>query len=294
MNSTDYVAEFDRCRQLVDRQLETYFTDERLPKELAESMRYSLLAGGKRIRPIIVLKFCEAVCGNMDIAIDFACAVEMLHTYSLIHDDLPCMDDDDFRRGKPANHMVFGECTATLAGDALQAAAFETILGAGLPAEIVVAAAKELGLAAGEYGICYGQILDMAGEGKNLSVSEIEKIHDLKTASMLVAAARMGAIAGGGAEDQVEAAGGYARALGLAFQIRDDILDKTATTDDLGKPVGSDEESDKSTFVSVYGIEKSERIIIDKTSEAKEIICGKFGNTGFLCWLADYLAKRKY
>lgn len=286
--------EFDRCRQLVDKHLETYFMEELPQKKLTEAMRYSLLAGGKRIRPVLVMQFCKAAGGNMNAALPFAAALEMLHTYSLIHDDLPCMDDDDLRRGKPTNHKVYGECLATLAGDALQAAAFETLLSAELPAEKVVRAGQILAAAAGEKGICGGQTLDMESEGKEIGLGEMTSIHGLKTASMIMAASQLGVIAACGSEDQIKAAEDYAAALGLAFQIRDDILDDISTSQKLGKPVGSDQKSSKSTFVSLMGLEASEILVRKNTEKAKEALSGKFKNTNFLYWLADMLAERDY
>lgn len=286
--------EYEICRQMIEDELSKAFCGDVPQKPLYEAMRYSLLAGGKRIRPVMVLKFAEACGADMEKALPIACAVEMLHTYSLIHDDLPCMDNDDLRRGKPTNHKVFGECTAVLAGDALQAAAFETILLSDLPNDIKAEAAKELAVAAGENGICGGQYLDMDGEKRKLSIQDITNIHTLKTASMIRAAARMGVIAGGGTERQLEAAAKYADAVGIAFQIRDDVLDYTSTTEELGKPVGSDRENEKSTFASIFGTDACEALIHERTEAAKAAARYAFENPEFLVWLADMLAKRKY
>ena len=286
--------EYEICRQMIEDELSKAFCGDVPQKPLYEAMRYSLLAGGKRIRPVMVLKFAEACGADMEKALPIACAVEMLHTYSLIHDDLPCMDNDDLRRGKPTNHKVFGECTAVLAGDALQAAAFETILLSDLPHDIKAEAAKELAVAAGENGICGGQYLDMDGEKRKLSIQDITNIHTLKTASMIRAAARMGVIAGGGTERQLEAAAKYADAVGIAFQIRDDVLDYTSTTEELGKPVGSDRENEKSTFASIFGTDACEALIHERTEAAKAAARYAFENPEFLVWLADMLAKRKY
>ncbi len=289
----DYKAEYDAARRMIEDELNSQFLDEAPQKELYESMRYSLLAGGKRIRPVMVLKFAEAVGGDMKKALPIACGVEELHTYSLIHDDLPCMDDDELRRGKPTNHILFGECTATIAGDALQAAAFESVLSADLPAERVARAALELAVAAGRDGMCGGQVLDMEGETRRFSIDEVNVTHELKTAAMIKAAARMGVIAGGGSEEQLAAAEKYADAIGLAFQIRDDVLDVTATEEELGKPIGSDAANGKSTFYTLLGIDECERIIDEKTEEAKAALKGAFADTGFFDWLAELLAKRK-
>ena len=284
-------TELTRLKRKIDAFLEqTFLTTPE--KTLTDAMRYSLLAGGKRIRPIIVLAFCNACGGEEDRALKAACAVEMLHTYSLIHDDLPCMDDDALRRGKPTNHVVFGECTATLAGDCLQAEAFGLLLSCELPPERVVKMASYLAHAAGLWGICGGQELDMLGEAKTLTENEITRIHSLKTASLIAACAKIGVAAAGGSEKQLAAAEKYAESLGLAFQIRDDILDVTSDTATLGKPVGSDAENGKNTFVSLYGIEKCEKLVIENTKKAKSAIEGIFEDTAFLAWLADYLADR--
>lgn len=293
MINMDMKKEYDVCREMVENKLKTYFQYDLPQQHLFQAMRYSLLAGGKRIRPVLVLKFAEASGGNMEAALPFACAVEMLHTYSLIHDDLPCMDDDDLRRGKPTNHKVYGECTAVLAGDALQTAAFDTLLNSDGDAETVLKAARVLSLAAGERGMCGGQILDIDGENTELSIYDVENIHKLKTAAMIKAAAMIGVISGGGTEKQLSAAEKYADAVGLAFQIRDDILDATSTPEELGKPIGSDAANGKNTFLTLLGIEKCEEIIINKTNEAKEAVRENFENSEFLCYLADSLVKRK-
>ena len=196
------LREYERTRKLVDEYISSLYKDKAAPwAELTESMAYSLTAGGKRIRPVMALKFSEASGGDMQSVLPIACAIELVHTYSLIHDDLPCMDNDDLRRGKPTNHRVYGECTAVLAGDALQADAFALLLSADLPDDRKVKAASELAVAAGSGGICGGQLLDMKGENKTLSIDELEIIHSMKTASMIRASARIGVIAGGGSEE---------------------------------------------------------------------------------------------
>lgn len=280
-------------QELTENYLAGCFTKDSEQKLLYEAMRYSLLAGGKRIRPVLTLEFCRQCGGDVKKALPMACAVEMIHTYSLIHDDLPCMDNDDLRRGKPTNHVVYGECTAVLAGDALQAAAFDSILSADLDAHAVVAAAKVLSEACGADGMCGGQILDMEGEGKELALKDISIIHSLKTAAMIKAACEIGVIAGGGTSEQLKAASEYAECIGLAFQIRDDILDITATTEEMGKTVGKDANSNKNTYASLLGIPECERIIAEMTEKAKAAINGVFDNTEFLCALADMLADRK-
>ncbi|MBQ7895335.1 MAG: polyprenyl synthetase family protein, partial [Oscillospiraceae bacterium] len=218
---------FEEYKALIDKSLEAYFKfDDNMPhKGLADAMRYSLLAGGKRIRPILVLEFCRICGGNIEEAIPVACAIEMLHTYSLIHDDLPCMDNDELRRGMPTNHMVYGECTATLAGDTLQAEAFGTILRSELSVERRAACACILADSVGLDGMCGGQYLDMSWEGRKLSEQELTDINSRKTGALLVAACQMGVAAAGGSELMLASAGHYGAALGMAFQIRDDMLD---------------------------------------------------------------------
>ena len=207
---------------------------------LLDAMRYSLTAGGKRLRPILTLEFCRLCGGDVHAALPVACGVELLHTYSLIHDDLPCMDDDDLRRGKPSNHKVFGEATAVLAGDALQALAFETVLSAPLAPERALRCAQILTHAAGHAGICGGQQLDLEWEGRSLDRDELMAIHLRKTSALIRAACLMGVAAAGGTAEQADAAQRYADALGLAFQIRDDMLDVIGDEATFGKPIGSD------------------------------------------------------
>lgn len=260
---------------------------------LAEAMRYSLLAGGKRIRPILVLEFCRVTGGDVDEAMPVACAIEMLHTYSLIHDDLPCMDNDDLRRGRPTNHKVYGECTAVLAGDALQAEAFGTILRSHLPAERRAACAEDLANAVGLDGMCCGQYLDMLGEGKTLTEDELNEINGRKTGALLTAACLMGVHAAGGTDAQAEAAGVYGAALGSAFQIRDDMLDVLSSEAELGKPIGSDAREKKNTYMALYGEAECRRMVEKLTEYAKNVLRDAFEDTGFLCALADSLAERK-
>ena len=281
-------------KERIDRALEACFHAEDFPFwGLAESMRYSLLAGGKRIRPMLVLEFCRISGGDPEKAMPVACAVEMLHTYSLIHDDLPCMDNDDLRRGRPTNHKVYGECTATLAGDCLQAEAFGTILRSALPADRRAACAEILAGAAGLDGICGGQYLDMIGEGKNLSHDELNEINNRKTSALLIAACQMGVAAAGGSKEMLDAAARYAAAVGLAFQIRDDMLDVLSTEQELGKPIGSDVQEEKNTFMALYGEEKCAAMVGKLTEAAKQALCECFDDCVFLCALADSMAVRR-
>jgi geranylgeranyl diphosphate synthase type II len=283
----------EASRLAVEKHLAEYFHQNCPQRELLEAMRYSLLAGGKRIRPILLLKFCEACGGDPMLGMPAACGIEMLHTYSLIHDDLPCMDNDELRRGKPTCHIVYGETNAVLAGDALQAAAFRTVLQCPVPAERLVAMAAALAAAAGEQGMCGGQYLDTAHEGEASDEETLRYLHSLKTGALLEAACLMGAYCGGATTEQIHAASGYARNLGMAFQIRDDVLDVTATTEELGKPIGSDAENGKTTFVTLLGVDGCEKLVHSYTAEAKQAAKSAFADSGFLCWLADELADRK-
>ena len=288
MTQTEY-------KQLIDAALEESFKGALdLPMAgLAESMRYSLLAGGKRIRPTLVLEFCRVCGGEIETALPVACAIEMLHTYSLIHDDLPCMDNDSLRRGKPTNHVVYGECTATLAGDALQAEAFGTILRSPLPADRKAKCAEILADAVGLDGMCGGQYLDMLGEGRELSEQELMDINVRKTGALLTAACAMGAAAAGGSDRQIDAASYYGAAIGAAFQIRDDMLDVLSTEQELGKPIGSDAMEKKNTYMALYGAKECAEMIEILTCRAKEALKEVFDDTAFLDALADSMADRK-
>ena len=286
MNMNEY-------KSLIDEKLAEYFMPAGLPYDgLLESMRYSLTAGGKRIRPILVLEFCRISGGDVQKALPVACAIEMLHTYSLIHDDLPCMDNDDLRRGKPTNHVVYGECTAVLAGDALQAEAFGTILRSELPAEVRANCAEILADAVGSDGMCAGQFLDMKGENMVLSEDELNEINSRKTGALLIAACRMGVAAAGGSDEQLEAAALFGAAIGAAFQIRDDILDVISTDEALGKPVGSDAKENKNTYMALYGQERCMQMIRRLTESAKSALSVAFTDTDFLCGLADSMVTR--
>lgn len=288
MTETEY-------RAIIENALEKYFVSfETMPQAgLAEAMRYSLLAGGKRIRPLLTLEFCRISGGDIEQALPVACAVEMLHTYSLIHDDLPAMDNDDLRRGKPTNHKIYGECTAILAGDALQAEAFGTILRCDLPPERRAACAEILAGAVGIHGMCGGQYLDMTGEGKALTAEDLNEINTRKTGALLAAACQLGAAAAGASESRLAAAAHFGAALGMAFQIRDDMLDVLSTDEELGKPVGSDAEENKNTYMALYGAEKCEETVRTLTQCAKTILSEEFDDTAFLFALADSLAERK-
>lgn len=259
---------------------------------VSRAMKYSVVNGGKRIRPELVLSFRSLCGGDIEKAMPLACAIEMIHTYSLIHDDLPCMDNDDFRRGKPSCHIEFGYEYALLAGDALLTLAFETALKADLPYDRVVQATKELAKAAGWSGMVGGQVIDLQNEGKKVGVDELEKMDALKTGELIRVSCVMGCIAAG-RSDMIKYAEEYAGCIGLSFQIVDDILDVTSDTAVLGKPVGSDSENDKSTYVSLLGIEKSKEIVSDLTEKSKSALGNFEGDTQYLEFIADKLATRE-
>ena len=285
-------AELGRLRGAVEAYLGGLFTGDAPYGRLLESMRYSLLAGGKRLRPALTLKFCEALGGDTKAAMPLACALELIHTYSLIHDDLPCMDDDSLRRGLPTNHTVFGEGRAVIAGDALQAAAFGLVSSAKLPPERTVMAVAYLADCAGARGMCGGQELDTDGDADR-SIEGLTLINDLKTGALIRAACALGVIAAGGGERELGAAEEYGKQLARAFQIRDDILDVVSTPEELGKNVGSDEANEKPTYASVLGVDKAEREVLAATERAKAALEGAIDSDGFFEALADALAVRK-
>lgn len=268
-----------------------------LENSVAEAMRYSALAGGKRIRPVLALEFCRVCGGDTAAAMPAACALEMVHTYSLIHDDLPCMDDDAVRRGRPSCHIQFGEATAMLAGDGLLSLAFETALcdnyiqSGRVKAENVLRAAHLLAQASGVFGMVGGQIIDLESENRRISLQTLEFMHSRKTGAMIRAAARMGCILADAPDEQVEAADAFAERIGLAFQIIDDILDVTGDAKKLGKPIGSDQEKEKTTYITHLGIEKSRKLAQKLTEEAVKKLA-VFNDREFLSELAYYLAAR--
>lgn len=294
MKPEERMAEYGR---MVNEALEEYLPPEDcLQKNVCEAMRYSLMAGGKRIRPLLVLEFCRVCGGEVEAALPLACAIEMIHTYSLIHDDLPCMDNDDTRRGRPSCHVQFGEATALLAGDALLSLAFETALCNNYKGRVepqnIIKAGHVLAKASGALGMVGGQIIDLEYEGRKASLSVMEEMHRNKTGAMIEAAAKIGCLAAGAEETVIESAGTYAKRIGLVFQIVDDLLDVTSSGDKLGKPVGSDDENNKSTYVTLLGIENSRKLARQLTDEAIRSL-NVFGAEGeFLKWLADFLVKR--
>ena len=288
----DYKARMDTYRQEVETYLSGCFTDMSLPqKTILDAMRYSLLAGGKRIRPVLLLEFCRLCGKDYHEAMPFAAAIEMVHTYSLIHDDLPCMDNDDYRRGRLTNHKVFGEAMAVLAGDALLTAAFDTAAHADSAPETIVQVVGILAAAAGEKGMVGGQVLDLEGENLHLREDDIYTIHMLKTSKLIEAACCMGAAAGGASEAQMNAARVYAQALGLAFQVRDDMLDVLGDAAKMGKATGMD--ANKSTFISLYGVGECAKIIERQTERAIDAL-SCFDDCDFLTQMAKMLAFREY
>ena len=258
---------------------------------VAEAMRYSLLAGGKRVRPMLTLAFC-ALCGeDWHSALPFACGVEMVHTYSLIHDDLPCMDDDSLRRGRPTCHKVYGEAMALLAGDGLLTQAFETVLAFPDPVK-AAAAAKCLAGLAGYQGMVGGQCVDLSAGGQEVTIGLLKEMDQGKTVALIDAACRMGCIAAGAGEAQLAAASRYAQGVGMAFQIRDDILDVLGDAETLGKNTGMDAARDKRNYVSLLGVETAQELVESYTGQAVDALGIFPQDQSFLAELAQALANR--
>lgn len=269
---------------------EQCFVNDEPQKALFEAMRYSLLAGGKRLRPIFVLDFCRMCGGDWKAAVPFAAAIEMIHTYSLIHDDLPCMDNDDYRRGKLTNHKVYGEAMAVLAGDALLTAAFAQLVKAPFDAETRIKAVGILANFAGELGMVGGQVLDMDSQQRECTYENVMDIQTRKTGALIIAACMLGVLAGRGTQQQLSAAHAFASELGMAFQIRDDMLDVIGNAEELGKAVGVD--SEKNTLVQLYGIDYCTTMVNTLTEKAKAVLIKHFENTDFMNVLSDWLTNR--
>ncbi|HBJ26256.1 MAG TPA: polyprenyl synthetase family protein [Ruminococcaceae bacterium] len=294
----DYAKQYQeylaRANQALEKACETFLPEE---SEVCRAARYSLLGGGKRIRAVLVLAVCDMLNGSAEAAEQFAAAVEMLHCYSLIHDDLPCMDNDDLRRGKPSCHKAFGEANALLAGDALAILPAQVIAEAGLKGTISQSAALKiialLGEQAGIYGMIGGQVIDTENEGKQLPENVLLEMYRMKTGALLEFCCRAGVIAAGGGAELQLAAGTYARKLGLAFQIIDDILDVTADENQLGKPVGSDADSGKYTYAAVVGLDRARAEAARLTDEAVQAL-EPFADREFLTGLTKLLLDRKY
>ncbi len=259
--------------------------------EVVEAMRYSISNGGKRLRPVLCLEFAKACGADRYDALDFACAVEFVHTYSLIHDDLPCMDNDDMRRGKPSCHKQFGEAVALLAGDALLTQAFQILSGSSLDDSKIASACALLAQNSGVSGMVGGQVIDLKYESQTPDMKQILAVHRLKTGALIAAACLLGCIAAGADENKIAAASAYAYNLGVAFQIKDDILDVTASTDELGKPAGSDAQNNKTTYVTLRGVENAQNDV-EKLTESAVARLDEFENTEFLKTLSYYLVNR--
>ena len=260
-----------------------------------DAQRYSLLGGGKRVRPFIVNECCRVLGGDVEKSMPLACAIEMIHCYSLVHDDLPCMDDDDIRRGKPSNHKAFGYANALLAGDALLTGAFGVIAGAKtLDANTRITAVKALSESAGERGMIGGQIMDLVGETQDLEFEKLVKLHSLKTAALMECSAKLGCLAAGYGTDTEESKllTNYARNIGIAFQVIDDVLDATANEEELGKPVGSDVGHNKTTFLTYYSEDEAKAYAERLTGEAITAI-SKLDNSELLTDFACYLLERE-
>lgn len=281
----------------IEAALERAVPEQReFPPVIFEAMRYSLLAGGKRLRPMMLLAACEAVGGKKEDALPFACALEMIHTYSLIHDDLPAMDNDDFRRGRLTNHKVYGEDMAILAGDALLHHAMETMSDACMknPTPQAIGAMKAIAHGAGINGMLMGQVVDVFMEGKPLNQDTLDFIHLHKTAAMIRGALEAGAVCGGADAKTVAQFAKAGEKIGVAFQILDDILDVTSTLEELGKPIHSDEKNQKTTYVTLFGIEKSREIAAKLSEEAIAIWEEQGESCAFLLELTKYLLTRTF
>ena len=289
----DFKAYLNQARERVEAALDGSLAPER-PESLREAMRYSLLAGGTRLRPILCLAACELAGGEAELAMPTAVALEMIHTMSLIHDDLPAMDDDDLRRGRPTNHKVYGEAVAILAGDALLTRAFEmvSLRSPGVPPDRLLKVVGELSLVAGAPGLVGGQVVDLESEGKDVDLDTLEYIHLHKTGALLSACVITGATIGGADEELISALRVYARGIGLAFQIIDDILDITASSEVLGKTAGKDLVADKTTYPKLLGLEESRRRADALVGEAKDVLRPWQQGAMPLLALADFITSR--
>ena len=285
---------------LVERALAECVAESNGPaSRLFEAMRYSLMAGGKRLRPVLAMAACEAVGGALDAAMGLACAIEMIHTYSLVHDDLPCMDDDDLRRGRPTNHKVFGEAIATLAGDGLLTDAFKVLARSAasaprtLPAQALLETIVELADAAGSAGMVGGQVIDLLGEGRSMDLGELEHLHSKKTGALFVAAGCGGARLGGATPAQLASLREYAQALGLAFQVIDDLLDVEASTETMGKRTNKDKARGKATYPSLIGVERSRDLARELIRKAQAALTAFDHRADPLRMLAAFAVERK-
>ncbi len=298
MNKDTFKREINDKVRLIDQALDNYlFNSAAIPETLHHAMRYSVFAGGKRLRPVLLLASAEAVGGDAVLLLPAASAFEMVHTYSLIHDDLPAMDNDDFRRGQPTNHKVFGEAMAILAGDGLLTEAFglitECCVSGNISPETVVTVIKELSQAAGPFGMIGGQVVDIHSENQSIDKDVLEYIHSHKTGALFKACVRAGAIMGRGSAEQLAALTRYAENLGLAFQITDDVLDVEGDSGKLGKTVGSDERLKKATYPSLYGLEESKKLAADAVDRALKALDMFDREADLLRCIARYLLERE-
>lgn len=289
----DYSKRYNYYLDKINERLSSLLVSSSFGDDIVcDAMRYSTENGGKRIRPVLVLESCHIAGGDIETALDAACALEMIHTYSLIHDDLPCMDNDDMRRGKPSCHIKFGEEYALLAGDALLTYAFEVISASSLDDEKKSKAVLCLSKNAGFNGMIGGQTVDLRSEGQKISFERLKLMHSMKTGALIRCAVMLGCIVSGADEKTTNALISYADNIGLAFQIVDDILDVTGTVEELGKPIGSDKESDKTTYVTLFGIEKAKEMAKEATDNALKAV-EAIKDNDFLIQLAESLVYRK-
>ncbi|ARC31618.1 MULTISPECIES: (2E,6E)-farnesyl diphosphate synthase [Bacillus] len=282
-------------KTFVEEKLVSYANELQCPNVLREAMAYSLEAGGKRLRPLLLFATLQAFGKERNLGVGAACALEMIHTYSLVHDDLPCMDDDDLRRGKPTNHKVFGEAMAVLAGDGLLTYAFQIVMAyeqKEISAEKKVRLVLELAKAAGPEGMVGGQVADMEAEGKQLTIDELEYIHKHKTGKLLEFAVLAGAILSNATKEQEEKLLEFAKNIGLAFQIRDDILDVEGTEEEIGKPIGSDVSNEKSTYTTLFTVDRAKNILEETIAKAKDAISSLQLQDEYLLSICDLIAKR--
>lgn len=293
----DFQTSFARKIELTDEYLHKYLEEKKnVAPTILDAMRYSVFAGGKRIRPVLMLSAYEMLASDTEAVMPFACALEMLHTYSLIHDDLPAMDNSDLRRGKPTNHMIFGEAIAVLAGDALLNYAFEVMLDGAMKypkrASDMLRAMAYFASCSGIDGMIGGQVIDIESENKQIDKTVLRALHEKKTGALMRASVVCAAIISGASEEELSALESYALKLGLAFQIKDDILDVEGNAAELGKPVGGDGELDKNTYVSLYGVDEAKLMLKQYSDSAKKSL-EIFGEKAkFLLDMADYLLKR--
>ena len=280
--------------ETADKYLDKYLPVKDNPQKIIyEAMRYSVFAGGKRLRPALMMGACEMCGGKIENVMPFACAMEMIHTYSLIHDDLPAMDNDDLRRGRPTSHIKYGEAVAILAGDALLNRAFEVVSGAKGDAERILRALSILSLSSGTEGMIGGQVIDMECEGKEITLDELRLMHSGKTGAIIRSSCVIGCLLGGGNDAELAAVDEFAKNLGIAFQIQDDILDVEGSEEELGKPIGSDAAENKNTYVSILGIEKAKELMIEYSEKAKRALLPFGYKADFLIGLTDYLTARR-